>query len=656
MLNVLSRRDGVWGVGWCVSRSPVACALLFFACSGVVVRAERIIYVNASALGANDGTSWSAAYADLQDALDDAKITGGCPCEIWVAAGTYKPDRGSGDQTLAFELANNIGVYGGFGGWEECRDQRDPRVNESILNGDLNDDDDPAAAPTSGCCFEYAVCEDVACRSQVIAVKPDCAAVWRPSCVSLAMQLCCHICRPTRCDNTFNVVVAIDTDATPVLDGLTIAAGEAVPALEPVGVPPCGGLYADSSWLTVSGCTFRNNTSGMCALSVPPTISDTLFVHNGNRFFWGAALYISAPDNLDAVARVRNCTFLENSGSGIETFGGNAPFEGCKFIRNRGSGIWNYGYAVRDIIDCTFIDNKYSGMISDSSVRLIGCRFFGNSNPGWGGGVQMAGGSTTLINCVFAGNRARDCGAFAGSEMGVDRFTNCTVVENSATRYTGGISSTAVLKNCILWGNADQYGSTQYSQVSAVRADYSIIQGWTGSTPGTATTSLDPLLMDPLGPDGIAGTEDDDLRLSAGSPAINAGDPNPSGLPLTDLDGHARVLCGRADIGAYEFGIGDFNCDYRVNFLDSVQFPGCMTGPSAAELGIANSEDRMTLLRYRMASPSPQPSALEGKGATDCEAFDFDGDGDVDLADFAAFSRVLRRLETFDGVKPWDQP
>lgn len=35
-------------------------------------RANEIIYVNAAATGANDGTSWPDAFLDLQDALDDA--------------------------------------------------------------------------------------------------------------------------------------------------------------------------------------------------------------------------------------------------------------------------------------------------------------------------------------------------------------------------------------------------------------------------------------------------------------------------------------------------------------------------------------------------------------------------------------------------------
>ena len=120
------------------------------------------------------------------------------------------------------------------------------------------------------------------------------------------------------------------------------------------------------------------------------------------------------------------------------------------------------------------------------------------------------------------------------------------------------------------------------------------------------------------GPDGTWDGEDDDygdLRLQAGSPCINAGDPGFVAQPgETDLEGHARVLCGRVDMGAYEFGIGDYDCDHTVNLNDFSAWASCMNGPHS------------------------------GPYAPGCESFDFDGDGDVDLLDFAAFQRVLTEI------------
>jgi len=52
--------------------------------------------------------------------------------------------------------------------------------------------------------------------------------------------------------------------------------------------------------------------------------------------------------------------------------------------------------------------------------------------------------------------------------------------------------------------------------------NYSNVQGgWTGS--GGNNIDADPLFVDAAGADTTVGTDDDDLRLSAGSPCIDAG-------------------------------------------------------------------------------------------------------------------------------------
>jgi hypothetical protein len=94
--------------------------------------------------------------------------------------------------------------------------------------------------------------------------------------------------------------------------------------------------------------------------------------------------------------------------------------------------------------------------------------------------------------------------------------------------------------------------------------------------PGTGNINADPCFVDANGPDGIAGTEDDNLSLLSNSPCIDAGDNNSVPPDYADLDGDGdtteptpldldyrpRFMDGDCndsnivDMGAYEFRSG----------------------------------------------------------------------------------------------------
>ena len=88
--------------------------------------------------------------------------------------------------------------------------------------------------------------------------------------------------------------------------------------------------------------------------------------------------------------------------------------------------------------------------------------------------------------------------------------------------------------NSILWGNLGELGQVYGGTVNAT---YTINEG--NLLAGVGNSGEDPLFVDAAG---------GDVRLLAGSPALDAG--NPDAAPATDILGNARDAS--PDLGAYE--------------------------------------------------------------------------------------------------------
>ncbi len=365
-------------------------------------------------------------------------------------------------------------------------------------------------------------------------------------------------------------------------------------------------MYIDHGAATLVDCAFTGNQAYTSGGAIYDVGSDATFTHctfDGNSVSspsgTGGAIY-----NDDSDGTLTTCTFTGNAANGgSEAYGGamynsySAPIlVACAFHGNsanrRGGGMYNH-YSDPMLRECVFIGNAASG--------------------GQGGAMYSYGSSPTAVTCVFNGNSSSNSGGavynyYYGS---YPVFVNCTFSRNAVVSgYGGGMYnsvSSATLRSCVLWGNTADNGAQIYGSSTAV--SYSSIEdGWAG----TGNIALDPLFVDADGPDDIPGTADDDLRLTAGSPCINTGDPDFIPEPgETDLDGHARVLCGRVEMGAYEFGIGDHNCSQTVDLTDFAGWAACMTGPDV------------------------------GPYDPGCEAFDFEYDGDVDAEDYAGFQAIM---------------
>jgi len=122
MLTNYVEIEGDQSYSWASHQTPICCW-----------GSDRF-YVDDTATGSATGQSWANAYTDLQHALQMVDV---CDCnEIWVAQGTYKPD--DADDEIAFELIDDVDLYGGFVGSESSLDQRDDWLNNpTILSGDI---------------------------------------------------------------------------------------------------------------------------------------------------------------------------------------------------------------------------------------------------------------------------------------------------------------------------------------------------------------------------------------------------------------------------------------------------------------------------------------------------------------------------------------
>jgi len=76
---------------------------------------KPVVYVNNTATGNNDGTSWADAYTSLSTAMSNHHYA-----SFWVAQGVYSPTTTSSDAREAyFRVRNGDQLFGGFSGEEE---------------------------------------------------------------------------------------------------------------------------------------------------------------------------------------------------------------------------------------------------------------------------------------------------------------------------------------------------------------------------------------------------------------------------------------------------------------------------------------------------------------------------------------------------------
>ncbi|HEY2798182.1 MAG TPA: right-handed parallel beta-helix repeat-containing protein [Thermoanaerobaculia bacterium] len=315
-----------------------------------------VLYVNASATGSDNGSSWADAFTSLPPALASANSGD----EIWVAAATYKPATVS-DRTVSIALKNGVGVYGGFNGTETMRSQRDPLVNVTILSGDIG---------TPGSAI----------------------------------------------DNSYHVVTAAaSVTNTGVVDGFTITAGQADGA--PAANNDRGaGMWVNGGAPTISHMTFTGNFAqaeggGLRITSGAPLLLSCLFQGNSAGFGGkGGGLYAGGGSSVTA----QSCVFRSNSisasstgGGGLETAGAAVTVINSIFAQNSPNGLQVASVDGSVIDNCTFTGNAGYGaaFVSSNSNTISNTIFWGDSTGELCTGVCLGSASVTYsdVQGGFAG-------------------------------------------------------------------------------------------------------------------------------------------------------------------------------------------------------------------------------------------------------------
>ncbi|MBN1764062.1 MAG: thrombospondin type 3 repeat-containing protein [Sedimentisphaerales bacterium] len=333
------------------------------------------------------------------------------------------------------------------------------------------------------------------------------------------------------------------------------------------------GIYNYSSTPTITNCTFSGNSTGHGGHGG----NGSTFLNGGIGGLGGHGGYGAGMYNHSSTLTLINCTFSTNPTGN----GGNGGDSGGEYYSGRdggpggpGAGIYNYS-SLPTLINCTFSANSTGngGNGGDGQESRGGDGGDGGSGGDGSGMYNRTNSSPTVINCTFWANSTGN-----GGLGGIGEYDG----HDGSSGRGGGMfnyNSSPMITNCILWGNTASAGNEIYNSSSTPELSYCDIAGCGASGAGWDSTlgtdeggniDVDPTFVDADGGDDIIGTEDDNVRLAAGSACIDAGDNNavPTGI-VTDLDGRNRFddvlqipdtgngTIPIVDMGAYEYTIPD---------------------------------------------------------------------------------------------------
>lgn len=283
-------------------------------------------------------------------------------------------------------------------------------------------------------------------------------------------------------------------------------------------------------------------------------------VHGGTSIKGGAGVYLSTngastPAILDGCEIYSNSvtTDVTNCGGGGIFISGTDAYVKNSIIRNntalRAGGIYVSNSSTTPT-SATLINNC---IIKDNVATATS-----STAPG---GVQFLK-SGTIVNSLITGNTGYTAGGVAlGS---VSQIINSTIVNNTVTSNgssdAGGILViTGTVKNCIIWGNTKNSGTTnidlRLTSSTSSAAAVSIVSNSCYNVSSVTNATYLPVLTNNITATDPSFTSPTDFTLTNNSPCHDSGNNDAydtSLYPVVDLNNNNRII-STIDMGAYEY-------------------------------------------------------------------------------------------------------
>lgn len=522
----------------------------------------QTLYVDADAVGTEDGSSWTNAYTTLQSAL--AAATDGDV--IWVAAGVYYPDEGTGqtdnDRASTFQLPTGVMVYGGFdgtdgaggGAQETMLNQRNGGTHPTTLSGDLQQDDGTAGNSDNA---YHVVTSSGAASSTVL----DGFIITAGNANGLATHqvgggLYNAAGSPVLRGNTITGNAAVDGGGLYNNGGSPEITENTISDNTTTGMG--GGIYNANGSPTIMSNRITGNTTGglgggLYSLNGSPSIVDNTLASNsaldgGGLYILNGSPSVASNNITNNIASNAGGGLYNNTGSGIPIISEN-NISGNMAID--GGGMYNTSSAPvisENTIAGNMATMRGGGLYNGGGGPMISSNTLTNNSATNGGGIYNDSDSPDVVNNTLVDNMASANGGGIFNSQGSLTILASTITGNSASLDGGGVqnqgSSSPLIRNTILWGNSDSGGASASAQLSNDSAtptiSYSIVQGSGGSSSWDST----------LGNDG-GSNQDEDPLLDA---LASNGGPTQTRLPSNLSPAIDKGSCFAGSLGTDQRG------------------------------------------------------------------------------------------------------